>query len=149
MKFIESGFIAKGISSGHIRKGEVKDYLSPSVFGIGCLGNAHGYAKRAESRRVYYTWRNMIRRCYDPSYRAYRWYGAQGVTVCERWHRLDLFVEDIENIPGYDKDRFEAGEIELDKDLIDRDAKIYSLQTCSFVTHAENARESANRRWKT
>lgn len=66
--FPNSGYIARNVSSGHIRNGEVKDYLSPSVFGVGCLGYASGYAKRNESRRVYYTWRNMIRRCYDPTY---------------------------------------------------------------------------------
>lgn len=36
--FPGSNYVAKGISSGHIRKGEVKDYFSPSVFGVGCLG---------------------------------------------------------------------------------------------------------------
>ena len=147
VKFIKSGYIAYNITSGHIRKGEVKDYLSPSVFDVGCLGYAWGYAKRNESRRLYYTWRNMIRRCYDPTYSKYKWYGAKGITVCERWHRLDYFIEDIVNLPGYDPKKFENNMIEMDKDIIDRGRSEYSPETCSLVTHAENNREALNRRW--
>lgn len=142
----ESGYIANKITSGHIRSGEVKDYFSPSVFGVGCLGYASGYAKRKESRRLYYTWRGMIRRCYDKTYNKYKWYGEKGVTVCERWHRLDYFIEDITNIPGFDLEKFENSEIELDKDAIDYDRKEYSLETCSFMTHGENIRIAWNTR---
>ena len=125
-------------SSGHIRAGEVKDMLSPSVFGWGCLGTAEGYAKRKESRRLYYTWRNMIRRCYDSNYKAYRWYGAIGIQVCERWRRLDNFLEDIVKLPGFDAEKFEAGELELDKDIRGRGKKIYSPETCMLVSAYEN-----------
>jgi len=133
-------------TSGHIRAGEVKDMLSPSVFGWGCLGTAEGYAKRKESRRLYYTWRNMIRRCYDKNDRGYKWYGAKGVTVCERWRRLDYFLEDITKIPGYDDVKFENSEIELDKDILGN-SMIYSPETCCFVDHATNNREALSRRW--
>lgn len=147
VRFIDSGYVAKHISSGHIRKGEVKDYFSPSVFGVGCLGYATGYAKREESRRLYYTWRGMLRRCYDPTYSKYKWYGERGVTVCERWHRLDYFIEDIVNLPGYDQEKFENNEIELDKDLINGEQKEYSPQTCSLITHAENVRIALRKRY--
>lgn len=132
--------------SGNIRSGEVKDMLSPSVFGVGCLGYASGYATRKGNRRIYYTWRNMIRRCYDKEYRAYKWYGAKGVSVCDRWKRLDYFVEDISKIRNFDLQKFNSGELELDKDIYG-DHKIYSLETCCFVSHAENAREANKRRF--
>lgn len=147
VRFIKSGFVAHNISSGHIRKGEVKDYFSPSVFGVGCLGYASGYAKRHESRRIYYTWRNMIRRCYDKTNKAYKWYGEKGITVCERWKRLDYFIEDIVKIPGYNAVKFEQNEIELDKDIIGHNRNVYSPETCCFVPHAENNREALARRW--
>lgn len=147
VKFLKSGYEADGISSGHIRRGEVKDYLSPSVYGIGCLGYAWNYAKRKESRRIYYTWRNMIRRCYDPAYKAYKWYGEKGVTVCDRWRRLDYFIEDLPHIPKFDALLFEEGKIELDKDIRAMKEKCYSLETCCFVTHSINNQESLRRRW--
>lgn len=146
-RFLKSGYIAHNVPSGHIRKGEIKDYFSPSVFGVGCLGYAEGYAKRNESRRLYYTWRNMIRRCYDKTYSKYKWYGAKGVKVCKRWHRLDYFIEDIVHLPGYNEIQFESGEIELDKDLIDNEQKIYSPETCSLITHKENNNIALMRRW--
>lgn len=149
VQFLQSGYIAHNISSGHIRSGEVKDYFSPSVFGVGCLGYAEGYAKRNESRRLYYTWRGMLRRCYDPTYSKYKWYGERGVTVCDRWHRLDYFIEDIVNLPGYDGEKFESGELELDKDAINYEQKEYSPVTCSLMTHAENNRVALLRRWHT
>ena len=147
VRFLKSGYIAHNISSGHIRRGEVKDYFSPSVFGVGCLGCASGYAKRNESRRLYYTWRNMIRRCYDKNYSKYKWYGGKGVTVCDRWLRLDFFIEDVVKLPGYDPEKFENNEIELDKDIIDYKQMIYSPETCSLTSHAENNREALRRRW--
>lgn len=147
VRFIKSGYVAHNVSSGHIRNGEVKDYLSPSVFGVGCLGYASGYAKRKESRRLYYTWRNMIRRCYDKNDNAYKWYGAKGVAVCDRWKRLDYFIEDITSIRGYDPVKFENSEIELDKDILGNGKKLYSLETCCFVSHSENNRDALKRRW--
>lgn len=147
IKFLQSGYEADDISSGHIRKGEVKDYFSPSVFGVGCLGYAWNYAKRKESRRIYYTWRNMIRRCYDETSKAYKWYGAKGIFVCDRWHRLDYFVEDLPKIPGFDPVLFEESKIELDKDIRGNGNKYYSLETCCFVSHAVNAQDCCVRRW--
>ena len=147
VQFLKSGYISHNVTSGHIRNGEVKDNYSPSVFGVGCLGEAEGYAKRNESRRLYYTWRGMLRRCYDKTYSKYQWYGGRGVTVCERWHRLDYFIEDIVKLPGYDAKAFEAGLIELDKDIIDYEKKEYSPETCSLVTHAANNRIALMRRW--
>lgn len=147
--FTKSGYIAHNVTSGHIRAGEVKDYFSPSVHGVGCLGYAAGYAKRKESRRLYYTWRGMLRRCYDKTYSKYKWYGEKGVTVCERWHRLDYFLEDIQSIPGFDLEKFENSEIELDKDAINYDKREYSLETCTFMTHGENVKEAWKHRKKT
>lgn len=142
----ESGWVAV-TTSGHIRAGEVKDMLSPSVFDVGCLGTASGYATRKGDRTLYYIWRAMLRRCYDINYRAYKWYGAKGIVVCERWKRLDFFLEDVSKIKNYDYEKIKNGELELDKDSINREAKIYSLETCSFLTHADNAREANKRKY--
>jgi len=35
--------------------------------------------------RHYGNWQNMKRRCYDPTDKDFRNYGARGVVVCERW----------------------------------------------------------------
>lgn len=38
-----------------------------------------------QSNPLYYTWVDMIRRCYNPKREAYKGYGGRGITVCERW----------------------------------------------------------------
>jgi hypothetical protein len=44
---------------------------------------------------LYLTWRNMINRCHKPNCPQYRYYGARGIEVCEKW-RFDFwqFVAD-------------------------------------------------------
>ena len=57
----------------------------------------------AELRRQGYDcWRSMVRRCYDSRHDSYRWYGAVGVVVCNRWRYgengksgFECFLEDV------------------------------------------------------
>ena len=37
------------------------------------------------TRPLYHTWNGMKTRCYNPSHRAYKNYGARGISVCHRW----------------------------------------------------------------
>ena len=47
------------------------------------------------------TYQNMIQRCHNPRARGYRWYGAKGVQVCERWREsYQDFLADVGNRPG-------------------------------------------------
>lgn len=36
-------------------------------------------------QRLYRQWYTMRRRCYDPSFICYKYYGAKGITVCDEW----------------------------------------------------------------
>lgn len=60
--------------------------------------NKRRYGKR--SHPLYDTWAGMLRRCGDPRHRAYRWYGARGISVCPRWMDFTAFAEDIEATLG-------------------------------------------------
>jgi len=58
---------------------------------------------------LYSTWTSMRARCNNPNTRAYRWYGAIGVTVCERWNNFELFAEDMGERPeGKTLDRIDG-----------------------------------------
>jgi hypothetical protein len=52
------------------------------------------------SHQLYGTWHQMLQRCENPQHDNYRYYGANGRSVCERWHDVRLFIEDIERDLG-------------------------------------------------
>ena len=47
------------------------------------------------NHRLYSTWHNMIARCYNKIHKKYKYYGQRGITVCDRWHDLKNFIEDM------------------------------------------------------
>lgn len=80
----------------------------------------------------------MIDRCYNPKCKEYKYYGAKGVHVSDRWHDFNTFIQDVELIEGWNLDLFESGKLQLDKDIKVNNNYIYSLDTCMWVTKAEN-----------
>lgn len=57
----------------------------------------------------YNSYRAMLRRCYDPNHRAYPWYGAKGIKVCQQWQDdFKVFLNDMGPRPeGWTLDRKE------------------------------------------
>lgn len=45
---------------------------------------------------LYAIWHGMLDRCENPRNKRYSRYGGRGITVCERWHDIRLFIQDIE-----------------------------------------------------
>ena len=82
----------------HIKSGNTKS--------CGCLkGDAHGLT----SHKFYNTWKHMVDRCTNPKIKDYKDYGARGITVCEEWLDIAVFVAWAErthpNIKGISLDR--------------------------------------------
>lgn len=91
----------------------------------------HGHRANSSRSPTYHTWLNMIARCDNPSAISYRYYGARGITVCERWRNFENFLADMgERPPGKTIDR-------KDND------KGYEPGNCRWATPAEQV---ANRR---
>jgi hypothetical protein len=44
---------------------------------------------------AYHSWNAMMGRCFNPKNRGYRRYGGRGITVCERWRDVRLFIADM------------------------------------------------------
>lgn len=57
------------------------------------------YTHNLSAHPLYHTWENMRARCNNPNLDAYKWYGARGITVCERWNNFAKFVEDMGERP--------------------------------------------------
>jgi hypothetical protein len=137
IRFLETGY-EREVEKIEIKRGKIKDKLARSVFRVGYLGNV----KMVEHKREYNVWSGMLERCYCPKSYAYNSYGGKGVKVCDRWLSFENFLNDIKLIDGYDEELFNKGLLYLDKDIKqqnkDISQKIYSLETCRFVTFEEN-----------
>ena len=113
--------------AGSIRKGYMKDLTQPSVYGVGTHGE--GVFRKRTHKLLYRKWSDMLMRCYSEKYLTkYPTYG--GCSVCEEWLNFQVFaVWAQENcVEGY----------ELDKDIKVKGNKIYSPETCLFVSKQDN-----------
>lgn len=46
---------------------------------------------------IYQVWHDMLQRCENPNCKAYEWYGARGISICEHWHSFENFYADVGN----------------------------------------------------
>lgn len=87
-------------------------------------------------RCPYYSrWFSMLNRCYSKK-RHERSPTYKGCTVCEEWLTFSNFRKWMDTQAW----QHEVGEkpLELDKDLLFQDNKVYSPETCVFVHHKVN-----------
>lgn len=119
IRFIVSG-CTKVAAKKEIVRGEVKDTLSPSIFGVGFIGQGNYTSKS----RGYRDWLSMLRRCYSPKELDEK-PSYVDKYVCKEWQNFQNFAEWFESnhIEGF----------ELDKDLILKGNKEYSPDKCAYV----------------
>lgn len=77
----------------------------------------------------YRAWKSMIQRCYSTRYQE-RKPTYKGCSVTEEWLTFSNFKKWMEGQDWEDK--------QLDKDILFEGNKIYSAETCAFVTKAVN-----------
>jgi len=92
---------------------------------------AHTYPRRVH-HPLYVTWKDMHKRCISPNNGAYKYYGARGIRVCERWREFWNFVEDMgERPPGTTLDRID-------------NTGHYEPSNCRWATQIEQQRNTRN-----
>lgn len=67
----------------------------------------HGHARHGKRHYLYLTWVKMRERCNNPAHKFFKYYGARGIKVCERWNDFTTFLADMgERPPGHTLDRY-------------------------------------------
>jgi len=123
----------------HVKRGNIKYPLHPSVFNIAYvgIGNYSLYINR-KATPAYKIWKSMLQRCYD-----LKWQEKQPtyttVVVCKKWLNYQNFAEWF-----YTKSNYKKG-WQLDKDLLSKNNKVYSPKTCLFIPQALNVFLSKNK----
>ena len=77
---------------------------------------------RKMSREAYTRWHDMMKRCYGKEYRK----TYEGITVCKEWLTMSNFFD-------WYLEQGVVTNLEIDKDIINPDAKEYSPENCCFV----------------
>lgn len=115
----------------NFQSGSVKNPYCPSVYGIGIIGNKYPVSEDCKHTKEYKTWDNMLKRCFSrklkneqPTYK--------DVSCCNEWLLFDNFYEWIHSQDNFwqwkSSDRYA-----LEKDILVKNNKIYSSETCCLV----------------
>ena len=89
----------------------------------------HGMTRTPE----YKAWRNMNERCTNPRCQSFKWYGARGIKVCERWREsFAAFYADLGPKPS----RLHS----IDREDPDGDYEPRNVRWATSKTQTENRR---------
>lgn len=102
------------------------------------LNTTHGCAGKDGTHRLYKIWAGLFQRCRNPNNNAWIYYGAKGISVCERWNNFALFLGDMGST-------YQEG---LSIDRIDSKGN-YTPENCRWATASEQNYNSARTRWIT
>ena len=85
---------------GKIAFSAASDLMHGKVQSCGCHKNAAARQRLVTHDRStsaeYRSWGGMIQRCTNPQSHGYKYYGASGIRVCERWlHDFSAFYADM------------------------------------------------------
>ena len=122
------------------KNGQCKNPFFASVFGYGYLGidkngNVSKTYESKDGKNVhtweYNKWQNMLKRCFDDKYKE-KYPTYKDATCCKRWLCFANFLEDFEILKN-EYNWSEDETLNLDKDILHKNNKIYSLENCVLV----------------
>lgn len=119
----------------NFKKGMIRNPYDKTVYGVGYLGQGEYKSKGKDGKltKAYTTWKNMLHRCYDP-YELNKEPTYIDCYVCDEWlcfqNFAKWFYKNYYEIPNQ--------KMQLDKDILCKGNKIYSPETCIFISRRIN-----------
>lgn len=122
---------------GDIENKSVMDIYSPSVYGVGYMGETTSMNNDGTVKESYRKWMSMLQRCYDEKFHL-RQPTYVDCEVCEAWKCFANFERDYEEL--LNENNFPRGiKLALDKDILFKKNKLYSKETCILVPKKLNS----------
>lgn len=134
IQFEDEHKYTKDTTYSNFARGVIKNPYDKTICGVAFTGDGiHKISIKNKLTIEYKTWHNMIGRCFVP-----QWQKQQKTyvdcTVCNEWLNFQNFAQ-------WYKDNWyevEGERMELDKDILIKNNKIYSPETCCFVPKRMN-----------
>ena len=119
-----------------INKGEVKDCLLPSVFGVGVTG----FCTISEDDKPHYlVWVEVLKRCYyERKSQQYHCTTYVDCKVSDNFKYFTYFKDWCNKQVGFNSIDEKGALFHLDKDILVKGNKVYSETTCCFVPQEIN-----------
>lgn len=118
----------------HCRKGKVKNYFHPTIYGVGFIGEGkYNSSINSKITKEYKEWYNMLARCYDEEYKVKKPTYKDCVA--------DEYFHNFQNFAKWYEDNYYEIEGEamcLDKDILCKGNKEYAPDKCIFVPERIN-----------
>ena len=138
IKFLLTGFEAI-TRKEKIANGSIRDPLYPSVYGFGFIGVGSYNSASGKSGRhnaIYKTWSSMLKRCYSGKYKTY-----SDCSVCDDW-------QNFQNFAKWYEENYPIGSVkyDLDKDIKIDGNRVYSPNTCLFVSPFDNKSKAMSKK---
>lgn len=126
----------------HTKKSKSSDFPSCGCKQVESV-TKHGLRKVHDTHPLYKIYKGIKERCYCETSPSYRWYGAQGVTMCKEW------LEDVTTFVEWGLANGWKEGLHIDKDILCTEhgisPHVYSPSTCTWVSPKENVGFSTNR----
>lgn len=120
----------------HFVCGKVKNPYYPSIYSVGIVGDKYQTHANNIGTKEYQLWCSILERCFSEDCKK-KCPAYKNVSCCNEWLYYPNFYEWLHNQENFDKwingDRWA-----IDKDILVKENKIYSPNTCCLVPQSVN-----------